>query len=57
MYLHQKHGKWYVRISYYDEFGKRRMIERAGSESKRDTEKLGRELQAQIDKGKRSLST
>lgn len=55
MYLHQKHGKWYVRISYYDEFGKRRMIERAGSESKRDTEKLGRELQAQIDKGKKKF--
>lgn len=56
MYLHQRGNKWYVRITYRDELGRKRQIERVGTDSKRETEKIGRELQLQIDKGKKKFS-
>lgn len=56
MYLHQRGAKWYVRITYRDELGKKRQIERVGTDSKRETEKMGRGLQLQIDRGKKRFS-
>ena len=56
MYLHQRGSKWYVRITYRDELGRKRQIERVGTDSKRETEKIGRELQLQIDRGKKKFS-
>ena len=47
--LRQRGKKWYYTIETRDQYGRRRRVERAGTEDKMETKKLARKAQAEYD--------
>lgn len=48
--LRKRGGKWYYTIETYDEFGRRKRVERAGTSDKLETRRLQRQAQADYEK-------
>lgn len=48
--LRKRGGKWYYTIETYDEFGRRKRVERAGTPDKLETRRLQRQAQAEYER-------